>query len=201
MDCETVAASEINPLAFENTPQEYKQSFTHRSKPGNVTFADYVYSNASGYGGGQPYESDARRGATLYLRVACSVSDLGTRVRCATRACAIRPAFRYATRILAHEEIVLSARSRLQPEPQRSKCDDQPGRREQPVRLLSRRRRAKLSDHVSPDHPLCRPRGDIELDGAIQQIAFEIGPSGCTTTASRNDEQVHSIPATTNAVP
>ena len=38
-------------------------------------------------------------------------------------------------------------------------------------------------------------RGDIELDGAIQQIVFEVGPSGCTTTASRNDEQVHKYPS------
>jgi hypothetical protein len=34
-----------------------------------------------------------------------------------------------------------------------------------------------------------------DLDGAIQQIVFEIGPSGCTTTASRNDEQVHKYPS------
>jgi hypothetical protein len=38
-------------------------------------------------------------------------------------------------------------------------------------------------------------RGDIELDGAIQQIVFAIGPGGCTTTASRNDEQVHKYPS------
>ena len=39
-------------------------------------------------------------------------------------------------------------------------------------------------------------RGDIELDGAIQQVVLQISDTaGATTTASRNDEQVHKFPS------
>lgn len=33
----------------------------------------------------------------------------------------------------------------------------------------------------------------IELDGAIQHLHFKIGPAGCSTTASRNTEQLHRV--------
>ena len=33
----------------------------------------------------------------------------------------------------------------------------------------------------------------IDLDGAIQHVHWHVGKSGCTTTASRNNEQIHRV--------
>jgi hypothetical protein len=135
-------------------------------------------------------------GATLYLRVACSISDPSTRAPVRyTRTRNYGQQFDTPTRYLAHEEIVLthvpvygrnySVQSvTTNAADVNNQCDYYLDAAEQTYQTTY----PETIRYVGL-------RGDIELDGAIQQIVFEIGPSGCTTTASRNDEQVHKYPS------
>jgi hypothetical protein len=188
-------AAAINPLAFQSTLQEYKQDFVIDQNLGMVKFSDYVYSNASDFGGSQPYELTPAA-ATLYLRVACSVSDPSTRAPVRyTRTRNYGQQFGTPTRYLAHEEIVLthvpvygsnySVQSvTTNGSDVNNQCDYYLDAAEQAYQTTY----PETIRYVGV-------RGDIGLDGAIQQIVFEIGPGGCTTTASRNDEQVHKYPS------
>jgi hypothetical protein len=186
---------QINPAAFENTPQEYKQDFTIDQNLGIVKFADYVYANASDDSWSSP--GNVTRGpATLYLRVACSVSDSNTRAPVRyMRTRSYSQSLTTPTRYLPHSEIVLTHVPAYGPnysvqsmttnlDDVNSQCDYFLDAAEAPYQTTYPETRRYVG-----------LRGDVELDGAIQQIVFEIGPSGCTTTVSRNDEQVHRFPS------
>ena len=121
---EQLPGRRMNPLAFQSTLQEYKQDFTINQNLGMVKFSDYVYSNASDFGGTQPYELTPAA-ATLYLRVACSVSDPSTRGRCVTPARAPMVSSSEHRRATWHRGNRVDARSCLRPELQRPKRDDQ----------------------------------------------------------------------------
>ncbi|HTU24142.1 MAG TPA: hypothetical protein VMF30_02015, partial [Pirellulales bacterium] len=188
-------ANAIDPSAFENTPQECRQGFSIDQNLGIVKFAEYVFANASDYGFGQPYGMTPS-GAMLYLRVACSVTDLATRAPVRyTRTRSYGQQFDTPTRYLPHEEIVVSHVPNYGPNYSiagintnaafvNDQCDDYLDAAEQIYQTTY----PETIRYVGL-------RGDIALDGAIQQIVFEIGAGGCTTTASRNDEQVHKYPS------
>jgi hypothetical protein len=186
---------QIDPRAFQNTPQEYKRHFTIDQNLGIVKFADYVYANASDDSFGQP-GAVTRTAATLYLRVACSVSDATTRApQRYQRTRSYDQRFNTPTRYLPHNEIVLThvpvydQKYRVQSvttnrSDVNGQCDYYLDAAELPYQTTF----PETIRYVGL-------RGDIELDGAIQEIVFDIGSSGCTTTASRNDEQVSRFPS------
>ena len=175
-------ASTINP---DDPDDEYPRSFSVDAAKGLVKFSQPIYANSSGT---VPHIYVA---ATLRLRVACTVrrkNTLAWRRYLGHRE--IGGGFNTPTRIVRHDEIVLN----LYP---------QYNANYGVIRMMDNLQAVKdessyYLDGIEAEYNQTTPQSlvyaglrAIELDGAIQQVVFNVGPMGATTMAARNTEIWH----------
>ncbi len=190
-----ILQSAIDPNAFDGTVQEYRRPFRVDRSQGIVKFADYVFLNQSDGGGGAP-SSLTIGPAVLRLRVAVSLKDPAVLAPLRyVRQRSYGNQFGTPTRFIQHDEVVRThvpqydANFNVQNVATNvadvnQRCDYYLDAAEQEYQVTFPQtiRYAGLRD-------------DVDLDGAIRQITFQISAAGCTTTISRNDELLHRAPS------
>jgi hypothetical protein len=188
----TIALADINPNAFENTPVEYKRPFRIDRDRGLVIFQEPVYANSNDTSSTSTPSSLTIGQPTLRLRVACPYRDSDTFAPTRyTRDRDESDEFDTPTRYIRHDEIVLTHVPVYDTEYDiqsvttnradvNKECDYYLDAAEQQYETTY----PQTLKYVGL-------RDDIELDGAIHQIVFDVSRQGTTTTVSRNDEQVH----------
>lgn len=179
----TNTATLIDP---DNPDDEYHRPFTVDMKNSIVKFAEPIYKNNSGI---IPHSYGA---ATLRLRTACSVRDKGTLawvryVRGVNGGTSTFADFA-GSRILQHDEIVLNVQPVFQGTAYKvlRAIDNLAAVKEESDYYL----RAAEAEYnqAAPQSLVYMGLRNIELDGAIQQVVFNVGPIGATTMAARNTE-------------
>jgi hypothetical protein len=198
----SVPQSKINPAGVDGSIQQYKKPFDIDRGRAIVIFSEPVFSN--GYDqGDNPPSGWQTAPAKIYLRAAVAVRDPETfaPVRY-TKTRDYGDNFGTPTRTVRHDEIVLTHRPLYSADNQfnvlsvttnKEDSDDAPGVDSACDYLL---------DGLEQEYQTTFPqtikyagmRDDVDLDGAIMQISFDLNGQGCTTTISRNDEQLHRSP-------
>jgi hypothetical protein len=193
----SVPASAINPANVTGSAMQYKRSFSIDRDRGIVIFKDFVFANALDTGANPPGGWQLTP-ATLYLRTAVSVKDPVTYAPVRyTRVRDYGDNFQTPQRAVRHDEVVLTHRALYSADNQFNVLDVITNQADVDAEADF------LLDGLEQEYQTTFPqtiryaglRDDVELDGAIWQISFDMNAGGCTTTISRNDEPLHRAPS------
>jgi hypothetical protein len=187
------SASALRPIEEQEESDSsigpvYRRPFTIDTARGLVIFDEPVYRNVhASASGGSGYEL-VIGAAELVLRATCSVRDRQTLAPLRyTRVRNTGANHGTAPRWLKHDEIVLAHKPRYSEHYALLDVDSSAAEadRESDFYLDAAEQEYEVSTPQTIRYCGLVP---VELDGAIGQVSFSIGPAGTTTTAVRNNE-------------
>lgn len=175
----------IKPPGTDNL---YKAGFSLDTKKGIVKFSDYVFKNGDATGATLTFAA-----AGLRLRTAVQVKDSATRgfLRY-SRERTIGDNKNTPTRFVKHDEIVRT----FTPDYSQAYNVNSVADNTQTINPECEYYLDGLQAEYQVEAPQTMKFAGIptvEMDGAICHVSITVGVEGCTTSVSRNDEQIHKV--------